>query len=381
MDRRYLMLTLVAAFCTAVPTTDLVIPEKIDFAAYSTSASFIQAMANSGGTEVDCRTFAKNTIDTIRTDVTSEQKTLDAEDKGAGCAQEGQTIVSSTQATLSTAKANVVTKKSTAAVALDAKATACTASVAFEVGLDKLESSKEQCYDYTSQTSYTNAKGTCTSVTSTLATADQDVVTAQTAATGLQQDYDNAVAAAAKLVSKCHCRVQKGQAEAWKAASTATAAHAADWKQAHEVVCALDQATPCEEVADCPVVEQSTLSKDVSNEDCTQAQTDAPTPESTAEPSAEPPAAPACAAAPDIAGCFYSDACQIDHTGIGGSALRVPATVQEARECVTMLANFCSEWGIEWAQKDCATTCCNHKTSEQVCSLSSNTAKICSGSS
>merc|ERR1712166_1273498 len=104
MDRRYLMLTLVAAFCTAVPTTDLVIPEKIDFAAYSTSASFIQAMANSGGTEVDCRTFAETTIETIRTDVASEQKTLNAEDKGAECAQEGQTIVSSTQATLSTAK-------------------------------------------------------------------------------------------------------------------------------------------------------------------------------------------------------------------------------------------------------------------------------------
>merc|ERR1712166_413688 len=226
MDRRYLMLTLVAAFCTAVPTTDLVIPEKIDFAAYSTSASFIQAMANSGGTEVDCRTFAKNTIDTIRTDVTSEQKTLNAEDKGAECAQEGQTIVSSTQATLSTAKANVVTKKSTA--------TACTANVAFEVGLDKLESSKEQCYDYTSQISYISAKGTCTSVTSTLATADQDVVTAQTTAKDGQQDSDNAVAAAAKLVSKCHCRVKKEQAEAWTAASKATAAHAADWKQAHE---------------------------------------------------------------------------------------------------------------------------------------------------
>ena len=107
MGRRYLMLTLVAVFCTAVPTTDLVIPEKIDFAAYSTSASFIQAMANSGGTEVDCRTFAETTIETIRTDVTSEQKTLNAEDKGAECAQEGQTIVSSTQATLSTAKATL----------------------------------------------------------------------------------------------------------------------------------------------------------------------------------------------------------------------------------------------------------------------------------
>jgi len=283
MDRRYLMLTLVAAFCTAVPTTDLVIPEKIDFAAYSTSASFIQAVANSGGTEVDCRTFAETTIETIRTDVTSEQKTLNAEDKGAECAQEGQTIVSSTQATLSTAKANVVTKKSTAAVALDAKATACTANVAFEVGLDKLESSKEQCYDYTSQISYISAKGTCTSVTSTLATADQDVVTAQTTAKDGQQDYDNAVAAAAKLVSKCHCRVKKEQAEAWTAASKATAAHAADWKQAHEVICALDSATSTTcDIPSCPTVTQPTLAAGVSSEDCTEAPNDAPTAEATA---------------------------------------------------------------------------------------------------
>jgi len=329
MDRRYLMLTLVAAFCTAVPTTDLVIPEKIDFAAYSTSASFIQAVANSGGTEVDCRTFAETTIETIRTDVTSEQKTLNAEDKGAECAQEGQTIVSSTQATLSTAKANVVTKKSTAAVALDAKATACTANVAFEVGLDKLESSKEQCYDYTSQISYISAKGTCTSVTSTLATADQDVVTAQTTAKDGQQDYDNAVAAAAKLVSKCHCRVKKEQAEAWTAASKATAAHAADWKQAHEVICALDSATSTTcDIPSCPTVTQPTLAAGVSSEDCTEAPDDAPTAEATA----------ACAA-DKITDCKG-----------GVESLCCSAFGRESMSGVTE-AQFCKG---EYAQKNCA---------------------------
>merc|ERR1712166_1664314 len=330
MDRRYLMLTLVAAFCTAVPTTDLVIPEKIDFAAYSTSASFIQAMANSGGTEVDCRTFAETTIETIRTDVTSEQKTLNAEDKGAECAQEGQTIVSSTQATLFTAKANVVTKKSTAMVALDAKATACTANVAFEVGLDKLESSKEQCYDYTSQTSYISAKGTCTSVTSTFATADQDVVTAQTAATGLQQDYDNDVAAAAKLVSKCHCRVKKEQAEAWTAASKATAAHAADWKQAHEVICALDSATSTTcDIPTCPTVTQPTLAAGVSSEDCTKA------------------AAPACA--PD-----KSKGCKRDF-----NKGEVTLSSGFPPGSVISLEQFCS--GV-YRQNWCATFCCGKYT-------------------
>jgi len=330
MDRRYLMLTLVAAFCTAVPTTDLVIPEKIDFAAYSTSASFIQAVANSGGTEVDCRTFAETTIETIRTDVTSEQKTLNAEDKGAECAQEGQTIVSSTQATLSTAKANVVTKKSTAAVALDAKATACTANVAFEVGLDKLESSKEQCYDYTSQTSYTSAKDTCKSSMHKLYFVDQDVDIAQNAATGLQRDYDNAVAAAATLMSKCHCRVKKEQAEAWTAASKATAAHAADWKQAHEVICALDSATSTTcDIPTCPTVTQPTLAAGVSSEDCTEA------------------AAPACA--PD-----KSKGCKRDF-----NKGEVTLSSGFPPGSVISLEEFCS--GV-YRQNWCATFCCGKYT-------------------
>merc|ERR1712166_825827 len=377
MGRRYLMLTLVAVFCTAVPTTDLVIPEKIDFAAYSTSTSFLQAMSKSGGTEADCRTFA-TTTNTIRTDVKSEQGILNAKDTGEDCAAKGQDVVANAQGKLDAADKDQLAKQGVAATRLNAKKTACTASVAFNVNLDTLES--EECYDSTKEQSYMGAKSTCTSATSAMTKADKAVTTAKITVKDSQREHDDALAQAAQLKSACHCRVKKEQAKAWTAASTATAAHAADWKQAHEVVCALDSATSTTcDIQTCPTVTQPTLSKDVSNEDCTQAQIDAPTPESTAEPSAEPPAAPACAAAPDIAGCFYSDTCQIDHTGIGGSALRVPVTVQEARECVTMLANFCSEWGIEWAQKDCATTCCNHKTSEQVCSLSSNTAKICGG--
>ena len=68
---------------------DTVVPEKLDFAAYSTSASFIQAMSKSGGTEEDCRTFATTTITAIEASVKSAQETLDIADKGEECAQEG----------------------------------------------------------------------------------------------------------------------------------------------------------------------------------------------------------------------------------------------------------------------------------------------------
>merc|ERR1712166_831167 len=91
MSHLFLMLTLIASiFCAAFPTIDVVVPEKIDFFEYSTSASFIQAMKKSGGTEKDCHTFATTTIASIKETVQSEQGTLDAVDTGSGCVQEGQ---------------------------------------------------------------------------------------------------------------------------------------------------------------------------------------------------------------------------------------------------------------------------------------------------
>merc|ERR1712166_1386055 len=269
MGRRYLMLTLVAVFCTAVPTTDLVIPEKIDFAAYSTSTSFIQAMSKSGGTEADCRTFATTTIDTIHTDVKSEQGILDAGDTGKKCADTGQDVVANAQGKLDAADKDQLAKQGLAATRLNAKKTACTASVAFNVNLDTLES--KECYDSTKEQSYINAKSTCTSATSAMTKADEAVTTAKITVKDSQREHDDALAQAAQLKSACHCRVKKEQAEAWTAASKATAAHAADWKQAHEVICALDKKIPCDTVPDCPALEQVTLSKDISSEDCTQA--------------------------------------------------------------------------------------------------------------
>merc|ERR1712166_277300 len=188
------------------------------------------------------------------------------------CADEGQGDLANAQGKLAAANKDQLAKQATAGTTLDTKKTACTASVAFNVNLDTLESSK--CYDTTKEQSYINAKRTCTSATSAMTKADKSVTIAKSIVKDGQQDHDNAVAAAAKLKSACHCRVKKEQAQAWTAASEATAAHAADWKQAHEVICALDQTTSCDKVPDCPAVEQVTLSNDVSSEECTQAQSD-----------------------------------------------------------------------------------------------------------
>merc|ERR1712166_1691110 len=318
-------LAVLLVYTDAAHIDDTVVPEKLDFAAYSTSASFIQAMSKSGGTEEDCRTFATTTITTIEASVKSAQETLDAADKGEECAQEGQNVVTSAQGTLTAAKKASEEKNGEAKTAIDAKNTACTAAVASDVTLDILVS--KECYEYTSETSYTSAKAACGSATASSTKADQAASTAKTAVKDREQGYNNAVSEAAKLKSTCLCRVQKEQAEAWTAASGTKEKNAADWKQAYEVICALDQKTISCDVPKCPALEEPTLSNDVSSEDCTQAQTDAPTAEPTTEPTA---AASTCA--PDV----------------------VPACAPDCQLC-SFDVKHCSG---SWEQENCATTCC-----------------------
>merc|ERR1712166_1434562 len=138
---------------------------------------FIQAMSKSGGTETDCRTFATTTINTIKASVKSEQGILNAEDTGKDCADEGQGDVANAQGKLAAANKDQLAKQATAGTTLDTKKTACTASVAFIVNLDTLESS--ECYDTAKEQSYINAKSTCTSATSAMTKADEAVTSAK----------------------------------------------------------------------------------------------------------------------------------------------------------------------------------------------------------
>merc|ERR1712166_1043510 len=160
-----------------------------------------------------------------------------------------------------------------------AKHVACTADVNLgTMGLNALE--METCFDYTNLADYTTIKAACTSATSALTAANQLVVTAQADLTNAQTAHAAAVTEAARLMSACLCRVHHEQNAAWSAATSETASHVADWKQAHEVVCALDQTTTCT-VPTCPTVTQPTVATGVANADsehCTTAPTPAPTP-------------------------------------------------------------------------------------------------------
>merc|ERR1711957_895685 len=125
----------------------------------------------------------------------------------------------------------------------------------------------------------TQAKASCVAATSALATADAAVVTAQTVVTDAQATAADAVAEAARLESGCLCNAHKKQTAAWASVQEAHASHAADWKQAHEIICALDSATTCNFAA-CPVVTKPRVATGVENavqDHCTEAPTATPT--------------------------------------------------------------------------------------------------------
>jgi len=290
MMGRLLIIALAVCFCDAAPTTDLVVPEYLDFAAFSKLAptAFLQAVIKSGGTEAECRSFATTTINTISESVKSEGAILNAVDTGAGCASKGQELVQVAQGRLEAKEGVLAAKEGSAAKAHDAEATACTAAVDMAVGLDTLK--KTTCYDYSSEASFISTDAACNQATIASSQAAAAVVSATTDVQYAQGEVQDAVAEAARLESGCLCRVHQEQAAAQIAAQTATTAHADDWKQAQEVLCAVDQTTPCP-MPPCPTVTQPTLAAGVANAD-TQHCTPAPTTEPTASPTAEPTATP-----------------------------------------------------------------------------------------
>merc|ERR1712166_1009193 len=243
-SRTCFLFTILAVSCHGLPKmTGEVVPEAQTMLLQHTAAftkmsptGFISAVASSGGTEADCRTFATATTTDISTTVTSQQGLLDAVDTGSSCAAMGQDAVAAATAVVTAAKAELETAKTDAATKQSAEEAACSAT--FEVAplsLSDFKSGMLQvgCVDISNEAGYTAADSACTSATTISAEAS-------------------------RLKSGCLCRVHKQQTAAWASASTATAAHATDWKQAHEVACALDKTTTCT-VPTCPTVTKPTV--------------------------------------------------------------------------------------------------------------------------
>merc|ERR1712195_47917 len=268
MGSRTFLLTLLAVSCHGLPTlTGEVVPERQTMLLQHTAAftkmsptAFISAMASSGGSETDCRTFADETIKNIKITVKSTQGMVDAVDTGSGCAALGQVEVTAATAVVTAAKGELETAKTDAATKQTAEEAACSAT--FQVAPISLTLFKSgvraNCVDISNDASYTAADAACPSATTTSAAADQAVVAAK-------------------------AKVKASSAEA-------TATHATDWKASHEVICALEKTTTCD-VPTCPTVTPPTLADGVANADtqhCTPEPTTSPTRSPTRSPTQYP---------------------------------------------------------------------------------------------
>merc|ERR1712028_185436 len=279
MGLRLLVLVALAAYkCDALPSaTDLVVPEGMMMqVAFSTMTptAFISAMTKNGGTEAQCSTFASTTVDTITKAVSSQQGILNALRRGNACADQGQDEVTEMKANVVTAEADLVAKQGAVATALSAKDTDCAATVDFSVNLDTLQ--VNECFDYKTQDSYIQKKNVCDSKTTAWKTANDAIAPAETKVTDAKSAAVDAETAASGLKVKCQCAAKKSQADAWTAVQEGHASHAADWKQANEILCTLNaQSTACNNLP-CPAVTKPALAAGVADADCTEATTATP---------------------------------------------------------------------------------------------------------
>ena len=242
--------------------------------------AFIEATTSSGGTEADCSSFATEAINDIKATVQAQQALVNDVSTGSECAAEGQDAVTTNTAALTTAQTSLKTAQAYVVTQQAAKHVACTAEVDLgSVSLDALEAAGT-CFDYTTAASYATIKTACTDAKADVVAAEQAVEAAKTKAADAETALAGVTTEASTLESGCLCRARTSQATSSAALSTAIAAHAADWKQAHEVKCAVEKSTSCQ-VPPCPTVVPPTLAAGVANADsehCTTAPTPAPTP-------------------------------------------------------------------------------------------------------
>jgi len=269
----YLLIAL-AVSCHGLPrTTEDVVPERQTMllqhtAAFTTMSptAFISAMTSSGGNEATCRSFADETIKTIDKTVTSTQGEVDAIETGHSCAALGQDAVKAEEAKVAAAKLVVQNAKADVASKTIAKDTA--ASAPYTVTFDLMSTSQPNCLDVSGESSYLAVKNARDTAIAELEAAVTALTAANTKVTGTEASLATVVTEASRLESGCLCRIHKEQKAAWAEASTATAAHAADWKSAHEIICALDKTTTCT-VPTCPTLTKPTLAAGVSDAACT----------------------------------------------------------------------------------------------------------------
>ena len=240
------------------------------------ATEFISATIAAGGSETECQTFAANAIDSISTTFAASQTTLNTLETGSQCVAEGQNMAQApAQENAQLKQQEMIPAQVEAEGKQQAMETACSASPALDLNMNDFKNGvlDPTSVDVSKNPKFIAANEGCVSATIASTAADKVVAATRDGWVAAKAALAELVAEAPKLMRGCLCRVKNEHDAAWTAASSAIPSLEAQWKQAHEIVCALDKADTACVVPPRPTLTKPVLVTEVSNENCATATT------------------------------------------------------------------------------------------------------------
>merc|ERR1712072_1494623 len=258
----FVAFTVLASVACAFSPND-VVPEQSSFApqlaAIQTSSNSpheaavraYRLLQQNGNDDAACRALANSMIAEVNTTVSTAQANIDAVDNGSDCGSRYQDEVTAAH-TANTNAQNAVTEAQTALT------TASSASVT----LTQAYTVDPAVTYFTNNPAWVEAAGNYEQAQTALSTAQGTAATTATA-------YTTAQATQTTEINTCRCTAQSAHAAAVSnnANSNNAATNTANWNQAHNLLCVLDNTNPCN-FAPAPTVTARPLPADVSGATC-----------------------------------------------------------------------------------------------------------------
>merc|ERR1711981_168275 len=253
-----------ATIVCALPTTDDIVLEQVgsfvpQITALQTGSSGPREAAvradrllqQNGNDDTACRALANSMIAEVNSTVSTAQANINAVDDGSTCGSTYQTEVDAA----TTANTNAQSALTQAQDALNsAQAQSVTLTQAYTVD--------PAVTYFTNNPAWVAARNAHNDATSALATAQGAATAAATALTEAQETQTH-------QINVCRCTAQTAMAAALatNADSNNHQQNTANWNQAHQLLCVLDNTSPCN-FGPAPTVQSRTLPADVSGATC-----------------------------------------------------------------------------------------------------------------
>jgi len=266
MMGRLLMLALAVCWCSAAPTTDLVVPENLDLTGFSKLAptAFLQAdsadfnhrakaletialvNAQGGGTK-DCEAAATELKASVNAAVATNNKDLGDLSTGSECPERGQADVKACGIKLQAAEEDASAAGDAVQAALDAPQT---------LGLEALM--KCMSTDVCPQIDAAKA---------TLASEKETQVQKDAAVVAIKEECDDFKASAAQQMFECQCAAKTTYDKVWKTATNGATERDTSWRTSEQLMCVLNKDATCE-TSPTPTVEAIKLAAGVADAVC-----------------------------------------------------------------------------------------------------------------